>query len=98
MTEVVAALILGWRPLFDLPASRSQTAGTAVGVCGRQSRIGGDSNKKALVRECQEELGITLDVGDVFYQVDHVYPDITYPPDPVSRHHRPGHPETAGAQ
>ena len=37
----------------------------------------GETRQKALVRECQEELGITLDVGDVFYQVDHVYPDIT---------------------
>ncbi|MDY3071120.1 MAG: NUDIX domain-containing protein [Eubacteriales bacterium] len=31
----------------------------------------------ALVRECREELGITLEVGEVFAEVLHEYPDIT---------------------
>lgn len=30
----------------------------------------------ALIRECREELDITVDVGDVFMQVIHAYPDI----------------------
>ena len=37
----------------------------------------GETRQEALIRECQEELDITLDVGNVFYEVDHVYPDIT---------------------
>ena len=30
-----------------------------------------------MIRECQEELAITLSVGDVFMDVVHEYPDIT---------------------
>lgn len=29
------------------------------------------------MRECREELGITVAVGEVFTEVTHVYPDIT---------------------
>lgn len=36
----------------------------------------GETKKQALVRECQEELAITLSVGDVFTTVVHEYPDI----------------------
>ena len=32
---------------------------------------------QALIRECQEELAITLDVGEVFMDVTHEYPDLT---------------------
>ena len=37
----------------------------------------GETKEEALVRECQEELAITLSVGDVFTIVVHEYPDIT---------------------
>lgn len=37
----------------------------------------GETLQQALVRECREELDVTLSVGDVFMEVDHVYPDIT---------------------
>ena len=37
----------------------------------------GETKEHALVRECQEELAITLAVGDVFMDVVHDYPDIT---------------------
>ena len=37
----------------------------------------GESREAALVRECREELGITVSVGDVFVEVVHEYPDIT---------------------
>ena len=37
----------------------------------------GQTKQQALVRECQEELAITLDVGDVFMDVTHEYPDLT---------------------
>jgi 8-oxo-dGTP diphosphatase len=36
----------------------------------------GETKERALVRECQEELAITLSVGDVFMDVVHEYPDI----------------------
>ena len=37
----------------------------------------GETPAEALVRECREELGITVAPGDVFCQVLHEYPDIT---------------------
>ena len=36
----------------------------------------GEITEQALIRECQEELAITLDVGEVFMDVTHEYPDL----------------------
>lgn len=36
----------------------------------------GETKEQALIRECQEELAITLSVGDEFMRVVHEYPDI----------------------
>ena len=35
-----------------------------------------ETMEQALVRECREELDITVQVGDIFTQVIHEYPDI----------------------
>ena len=35
----------------------------------------GETKAQALVRECQEELAVTLSVGEVFMDVVHAYPD-----------------------
>ena len=37
----------------------------------------GETKEQALIRECKEELSIVLNVGDVFMEVVHEYPDIT---------------------
>ena len=37
----------------------------------------GETKKQALIRECQEELAVTLNVGEVFMDVIHKYPDLT---------------------
>ena len=37
----------------------------------------GESKEAALVRECEEELGITVTLGKVFMEVTHTYPDLT---------------------
>ena len=37
----------------------------------------GETKEQALIRECQEELAVTLSVSDVFMDVVHEYPDIT---------------------
>ena len=37
----------------------------------------GETKEQALVRECLEELAVTLSVGNVFMVVVHEYPDIT---------------------
>ena len=36
----------------------------------------GETMEDALVRECREELDITVSVGEIFTQVIHEYPDI----------------------
>lgn len=37
----------------------------------------GESKEAALIRECREELGVTLNVGDVYAELTHEYPDMT---------------------
>ena len=37
----------------------------------------GESREEALIRECREELGVTVTPIDVFMDVVHEYPDIT---------------------
>ena len=37
----------------------------------------GETLQEALIRECREEIGVEIEVGDVFAEVDHIYPDIS---------------------
>ena len=37
----------------------------------------GESAEEALIRECKEELDVTVKPLDVFMELEHVYPDIT---------------------
>ena len=37
----------------------------------------GETKEQALIRECREELAVTLSVGDIFMDVVHEYPDLT---------------------
>lgn len=36
----------------------------------------GETKQEALVRECREELGVAVSVGDVYMELTHVYPDL----------------------
>ena len=76
MTEVVAALI--WDENRFLACQRSAHKARALlweFVGGRVEP--GETKEKALIRECREELAVTVSVQDVFMEVDHVYPDLT---------------------
>ena len=37
----------------------------------------GETKEEALIRECREELAVTVSVGEVFMEVTHQYPDLT---------------------
>ena len=75
MIEVVAALI--WNKDKFLICQRPANKARALlweFVGGKVEP--GETKEEALVRECQEELAITLSVGKVFMDVIHEYPDI----------------------
>ena len=76
MVEVVAALI--WRDgkfmICQRPEHKSR--GLLWEFVGGKVESG-ETKADALVRECREELDVTLSVGDVFMDVVHEYPDIT---------------------
>lgn len=76
MVEVVAALI--WDNDKFMICQRPATKARALlweFVGGKVEP--GETKEQALIRECQEELDITLSVGDIFMDVIHEYPDIT---------------------
>ena len=76
MTEVVAALI--WDGDRFLACQRPAHKARALlweFVGGKVEA--GETKEEALIRECQEELGITVAVEDIFMEVTHEYPDLT---------------------
>ena len=76
MTEVVAALIWdnGRFMICQRPAHKAR--GLLWEFVGGKVEPG-ETKEQALIRECQEELAVTLSVGDIFMEVVHEYPDIT---------------------
>ena len=76
MTEVVAALI--WEDNCFLACQRPahKARGLLWEFVGGKVEPG-ETKEQALIRECQEELAVTVAVQDVFMEVDHVYPDLT---------------------
>ena len=76
MTEVVAALIWqGYKFMICQRPAKKARALLWEFVGGKVEP--GETKEQALIRECREELAITLSVGDVFMDVTHEYPDIT---------------------
>ncbi len=76
MVQVVAALIregdkfmIFQRPVTKTRAYQWEFVGGKVEA--------GETLEEALIRECREEIGVTVSVGDIFMEVDHEYPDIT---------------------
>ena len=76
MTQVVAALIRDGDRFMICQRPEHKARGLKWEFVGGKVEAG-ESKKAALIRECREELGVTVAVYDVFLELDHVYPDIT---------------------
>ena len=76
MVQVVAALIRQEDKfmIFQRPVTKTRAYQWEF-VGGKVEK--GETLEEALIRECREEIGVTVKVGDVFMEVDHEYPDIT---------------------
>jgi len=76
VTEVVAALI--WEEDRFLACQRPahKARGLLWEFVGGKVEPG-ETREEALVRECREELAVTVTVGEVFVEVEHIYPDLT---------------------
>ena len=76
MTEVVAALIWDKNRFMICQRPEHKARGLLWEFVGGKVEPG-ETKQQALVRECREELNVTVDVGEVFMEVVHRYPDIT---------------------
>ena len=76
MVEVVAALIRdnGRFLICRRPANKTRALLWEF-VGGKVEKD--ETKENALIRECREELGITVRVDDIFMTVEHEYPDVT---------------------
>ena len=76
MTEVVAALIQDTDRVLICQRPAHKARGMLWEFVGGKVEPG-ESPEEALIRECREELAITISVGDIFTEVTHTYPDLT---------------------
>lgn len=76
MTEVVAALIWDKNKFMICQRPANKARGLLWEFVGGKMEPG-ETKQQALIRECKEELAITLAVGDEFMDVVHEYPDLT---------------------
>ena len=76
MIEVVAALIWDNDRFMICQRPENKARGLLWEFVGGKVEPN-ETKEQALIRECQEELDITLEVGKVFFDVLHEYPDIT---------------------
>ncbi len=76
MTEVVAALIRNNDKFLICQRPKNKSCGLLWEFVGGKVEEG-ETKEQALIRECKEELDITLSVGEIFMETTHEYPDIT---------------------
>ena len=76
MTEVVAALIWDENRFLACQRPAHKARGLLWEFVGGKVEPG-ETREQALIRECQEELAVTVAVQNVFMEVDHIYPDLT---------------------
>jgi 8-oxo-dGTP diphosphatase len=76
MTEVVAALVWDHNKFMICQRPAHKARGLLWEFVGGKVEPG-ETKEQALIRECQEELAVTLTVGSTFMDVTHEYPDLT---------------------
>ena len=76
VTEVVAALIWDGNRFMICQRPAHKARGLLWEFVGGKVESG-ETREAALIRECREELAVEVDVGSVFTEVVHEYPDIT---------------------
>lgn len=74
--EVVAALIQANDTFLICQRPAHKARGLLWEFPGGKVEAG-ESPEQALIRECREELAVTLAVGEICMDVTHAYPDIT---------------------
>ncbi|MBE6776002.1 MAG: (deoxy)nucleoside triphosphate pyrophosphohydrolase [Ruminococcaceae bacterium] len=75
MVQVAAALIRQGNRFMICQRPENKTRAFQWEFVGGKAEKG-ETREEALIRECREELGITVRVGEIFMEVDHRYPDI----------------------
>ncbi len=76
MTEVVAALIWDKNKFMICQRPAHKARGLLWEFVGGKVESG-ETKEQALIRECREELAVTLSVDGAFMDVTHEYPDLT---------------------
>ena len=76
MTEVVAALIWDGDRFLACQRPANKARGLLWEFVGGKVEPG-ETREQALIRECREELAITVRVDDIYMEVTHEYPDLT---------------------
>lgn len=76
MTEVVAALIWAGDKFMICQRPEHKARGLLWEFVGGKVEPG-ETKEQALIRECKEELNVTVSVHEVYMEVTHEYPDLT---------------------
>ena len=76
ITEVVAALIWQGEQFMICQRPAHKARGLLWEFVGGKVEPG-ETKEQALIRECREELAVTVSVGEIFMDVTHEYPDLT---------------------
>ena len=76
MIQVVAALIWNGDRFLACQRPAHKARGLLWEFVGGKVEPG-ETKEAALIRECKEELDVTIAVGEVFMELVHEYPDLT---------------------
>ncbi len=76
MTEVVAALICRNNTFFICQRPKNKARALLWEFVGGKVEPN-ETKEEALLRECREELGISVEIKNIFTEVTHEYPDLT---------------------